>query len=50
MSQRTIKAAQKRAQQRINRNKAMAAMRWSNAPVDRSEALSTIKRTTFVRG
>ncbi len=50
MSQRTIKAAQKRAQQRINRNKAMTAMRCNNVPVDRSEALSTIKRTTFVRG
>lgn len=50
MGMRTIKAAKQRAQQRINRNKAMTAMRGNNTPVDRSETLSTIKRTTFVRG
>lgn len=50
MSQRTIKAAQKRAQQRLNRNKAMAAMRAKNQPEDRAEVLSTIKRVSAVRG
>ena len=50
MSQRTIKAAQKRAQQRITRNKAMASMRVKSHPVDRSEELSTIKRVNVVRG
>lgn len=50
MSQRTIKAAQKRAQQRISRNKAMTAMRGNNVPEDRAEALSTIKRVSVYRG
>lgn len=50
MSQRTIKAAQKRAQQRINRNKAMTAMRGKGGTQDRSEVLSTIKRVSVVRG
>lgn len=50
MSQRTIKAAQKRAQQRINRNKSMASMRVKSQPEDRSEVLSTIKHINVVRG
>ena len=50
MSQRTIKAAQKRAQQRINRNKSMVSMRVKSQPEDRSEELSTIKRINVVRG
>ncbi|CAM0052786.1 hypothetical protein VPHK406_0121 [Vibrio phage K406] len=50
MSQRTIKAAQKRAQQRITRNKSMVSMRAKSQPEDRSEVLSTIKRVNVVRG
>ena len=50
MAQRTIKAAQKRAQQRINRNKTMAAMRTKSLSEDRAEALSTIKRVSVYRG
>ena len=50
MSQRTIKAAQKRAQQRIARNKSMASMRVKSKPEDRAEVLSTIKRVNVVRG
>lgn len=50
MSQRTIKAAQKRAQQRINRNKSMVSMRVKSQSEDRAEALSTIKRINVVRG
>ena len=50
MSTRTIKAAQKRAQQRINRNKSMASMRVKSSVEDRAEALSTIKRVNVVRG
>ncbi|QZI87031.1 hypothetical protein MYOV085v1_p0009 [Vibrio phage 355E48.1] len=50
MSQRTIKAAQKRAQQRLNRNKSMVSMRVKSQPVDRSEELITIKRINVVRG
>jgi hypothetical protein len=49
MSQRTIKAAQKRAQLRLHRNKAITSMLSRNQPEDRAEVLSTIKRT-FVRG
>ncbi|AUR93557.1 hypothetical protein NVP1187O_244 [Vibrio phage 1.187.O._10N.286.49.F1] len=50
MSIRTIKSAQKRAQQRIIRNKSMTAMRVKSQPEDRSEVLSTIKRVNVVRG
>ena len=50
MSQRTIKAAQKRAQQRLNRTKSMTAMRVKSQPEDRSEVLSTIKHINVVRG
>ncbi len=50
MSQRTIKAAQQRAQQRLARNNVMVSKRAKSSIEDRAEALSTIKRTTFVRG
>lgn len=50
MSQRTIKAAQNRARTRLQRNKGIYQMSHKSQPEDRTEALSTIKRTTFVRG
>ncbi|CAH9017169.1 hypothetical protein VPH5P1C_0145 [Vibrio phage 5P1c] len=50
MSLRTIKAAQKRAQQRLTRNNAMMSMKVKSASEDRAEALSTIKRINVVRG
>ncbi|CAH9013906.1 conserved hypothetical protein [Vibrio phage 501E54-1] len=50
MSQRTIKAAQKRAQQRVNRLNNCVRLNQKSQPQDRSEALSTIKRINVVRG
>jgi hypothetical protein len=47
---RTIKAAQKRAQRRVNQIKNFARLQAKSQPQDRAEALSTIKRTNFVRG
>ena len=50
MSQRTIKAAQKRAQQRVNRMNTFARLNQQSQPQDRAEFLSTIKRVNVVRG
>jgi hypothetical protein len=47
---RTIKVAQKRAQRRVNQVNNFARLKAKSQPQDRAEALSTIKRTTFVRG
>lgn len=50
MSQRTIKTAQKRAQRRVNQINNFTRLKAKSQPEDRSEALSTIKRVSLVRG
>ncbi len=50
MSNRTIKAAQKRAQQRVNRLNNFVRLNQQSQPQDRAEVLSTIKRVNVVRG
>lgn len=50
MSTRTIIAARKRANQRLQKNRAKPLLKQQNVCEDRAEALSTIRRTTFVRG
>lgn len=50
MSQRTIKAAVKRTEQRLNKMQGFARTGRNNVPEDRAEALSTIKRIKVVRG
>ena len=50
MSTRTIQAARKRAQQRLHKNRAKGLLKTQNGLEDRTEALSTIRRTVFFRG
>ena len=50
MSTRTIAAARKRANQRLQKNRAKGLLKQQNGSEDRAEACSTIRRTTFVRG
>tara|TARA_Y100000588_G_scaffold31471_1_gene30766 strand:+ start:436 stop:588 length:153 start_codon:yes stop_codon:yes gene_type:complete len=50
MSTRTIAAARKRANQRLQKNRAKPLLKTVNGCEDRAEAYSTIRRTTFVRG
>ena len=50
MSLRGLKAAQQRSQRLIKKVDTMALIKPKSFVEDRTEALSTIKRTQFVRG
>ena len=50
MSNRTVRAAQKRAQRRIQQKANFARLTDKSGSEGRAEALSTIKRTTTLRG
>ena len=50
MSLRGLKAAQQRSQRLIEKVDTMALVKPKSLAEDRTEALSTIKRTQFVRG
>lgn len=50
MSMRTIEAARKRANERLQRNKGLSDARCKKQSEDRADALSTVKTVKFFRG
>lgn len=50
MSQRTIRAAQKRAQRKVKQVNNFARLKQKSQPEDRADALSTIRCVSVVRG